>query len=254
MDKHIPPKNKNSFKKHEGYFLSIALLIFVPSAIFASATVFDSWQKQSEIDKLESSLPSINKKKDNDPLTMDDLKKAKEPVKEPDAVIKKETPKPNQKLDTKPTPQNTDTPKQQSAELTALNKKRQEMEEANKKRDLENEKRFADLEALTQRRKKFEEDSKREDEERERERQRQEEKNRILKEQREQELARKIEQEERLAEQQYNSCMSDLKYCINGISSKVSASLGPLGSSSSAAGQMYSALQKECQRKYQCIR
>jgi hypothetical protein len=62
------------------------------------------------------------------------------------------------------------------------------------------------------------------------------------------------EQEERLAEQQYNSCMSDLKYCINGISSKVSASLGPLGSSSSAAGQMYSALQKECQRKYQCSR
>lgn len=68
------------------------------------------------------------------------------------------------------------------------------------------------------------------------------------------ELARAIEQEERLAEQQYNSCISDLRYCMNGISSKVSASLGHLGSSSSAAGQMYSALQRECQRKYQCSR
>jgi type IV secretory pathway VirB10-like protein len=244
MDKHIPPKNKNSFKKHEGYFLSIALLIFVPSAIFASATVFDGWQKQSEMDKLESSLPSINKKKDNDPLTIDDLKKAKEPVKEPDAVIKKETPKPP-----KPTPQNTDTPKQQSAELTALNKKRQEMEEANKKRELENEKRFADLEALTQRRKKFEEDSKREDEERERERQRQEEKNRILKEQREQELARKIEQEERLAEQQYNSCMSDLNSCKANAPRQVSR----LGNTSAYAPAL-NAVVRECQRKYQCSR
>jgi hypothetical protein len=63
------------------------------------------------------------------------------------------------------------------------------------------------------------------------------------------ELARKIEQEEQLAEQQYNSCISNLNYCIDNAPRQVSS----LGNTSAYAPAL-NAVVRECQRKYQCIR
>jgi hypothetical protein len=63
------------------------------------------------------------------------------------------------------------------------------------------------------------------------------------------ELARAIEQEERLAEQQYNSCISDLNYCIDNAPRQVSR----LGNTSAYAPAL-NAVVRECQRKYQCSR
>lgn len=63
------------------------------------------------------------------------------------------------------------------------------------------------------------------------------------------ELAIEIEREERLAEQKYNSCMSDLNYCIDNAPRQVSG----LGNTSAYAPAL-NAVVRECQRKYQCSR